>query len=70
MSIQSTRYLTREDAELKYIQLQLSNMSDIKRQIRLKASSMSNEELENAIEETFYNYSIREPAQELVEGKV
>lgn len=58
MSIQSTRDVTREWAEKRYVEMQLSDMGEIKRQLRAKAASMSNQDLEVAIETTFDNYLI------------
>ena len=59
MSIQTTRFLTRTQAfdMLAYRMVQ----KEIKRLERLKKAEledMTDEELEDALEETFYNYSI------------
>jgi len=58
MSIQSTIDLTREEAEKKYLCKVLGEEGEVYKIYKAKAILMSDKELEEAIEEYFYNYSI------------
>lgn len=59
MSIQSTRITTREEAERRYIEKRMSSI-ELKKRLRIELAHMDDKELENAIEEEFYNYSIKD----------
>jgi hypothetical protein len=49
MGIQSTKFITREEAE---------RMVKERRERKLDVSQLTDEELESELDETFYNYSI------------
>lgn len=55
MGIQSTRYITREEAERLYVEMRLQRIED---DFAFIANNLSNTVLENAIESTFDNYQI------------
>lgn len=55
MSIQSTITLSRAEAEEKYVQ---QNLEEIEKELRRIAKIIDNKELEDEIEETYYNYTI------------
>jgi hypothetical protein len=55
MGIQSTRYITREKAEEKWVEKKLKERRDV--YIKY-ATLLSDEEIEDAIEETFDDYQI------------
>lgn len=57
MSIQSTIELTREQAEEQWVDKQLKS-PDLKRKLQAIALNMSDKDLENELEEHFYNYLI------------
>lgn len=55
MGIQSTIDITREEAEKKYVEIRKEK---IDRQLSAEAVLLEDDELEDYIEEEFYNYSI------------
>lgn len=55
MSIQSTIDISRKEAEDKYVE---NKKNDAMRKLRSEALMLDNKELENAIDEEFYNYRI------------
>ena len=55
MGIQSTLNIKRSEAEEKFVNKLLEEQKDI---FKKEAQLLSDEELENNIEETFYNYTI------------
>ena len=55
MGIQSTLNIKRSEAEEKFVNKLLEEQKDI---FKKGAQLLSDEELENNIEETFYNYTI------------
>lgn len=61
MGIQSTTFLTRRDAEVKYV---AKREEEMRRKLLSEAVAMSDEELESAIESTFDNYRIVDSDEE------
>lgn len=57
MSIQTTIFLTRADAEQKYVD---KNKDKVLRELRAQAVLLDDSFLEDAIEEDLYNYTIVE----------
>jgi hypothetical protein len=55
MGVQTTRSITREHAELKWVEKKADEYREI---LYLAARALSDVELENGIEETYYNYII------------
>lgn len=61
MSIQSTIYINRKEAESKWVDKMLENM---RKDYELLARSISKEQIEMEIEEEFYNYEIEQERNE------
>lgn len=57
MSIQSTQYITREEAEKMYAKKRVEETYQI---LKIYSKTLSNETLEDYIEETYDNYCIVE----------
>jgi len=55
MGIQSSRFISREEAENKYIAIL---QDEQERFLRVRAVALTDTELENKIEEHFFNYII------------
>jgi hypothetical protein len=66
MSVKSTQFLTRTEAEEKYVALILES-KELKRKLRSEAVLLDNHELENILNDSYHggegfeNYIIKEP---------